>query len=352
MTDQQTAPDVAAARRRRPGRPPAAASDGSHARNFSAGLPRQARRSSPSSTPCGVYGILAAAAVQSWVIAAFLVLALVAVNWVYFSERALPGQVPRARAALPARLPGVRRGLHGLRRVHELRRRAQLRQGRRDRGDPRPERAPGRGLADATRSRCVAARRRARLRDRAGRRGRRSGTAEEPLAARRRRHGRGRPGHRRARLGRARASPQIAAAAGGGHRAAGAGLRRPERRLAAHAGRLDRLRLRVDARLRRGRRHHDRHRRPARSTRPTTTATSSSADGEALTAGLARDGRLRELHRVLHATRGSRPFLQILVWTFAFAILSVRHHVRARAVPRDRVQRPAGQAAGGSTARC
>ncbi|MGW6129839.1 ABC transporter permease subunit [Cellulomonas sp. NPDC055163] len=40
----------------------------------------------------GLYGVLAAAAVQSWGIVAFLVLALVAVNWVYFSRRMLPGK--------------------------------------------------------------------------------------------------------------------------------------------------------------------------------------------------------------------------------------------------------------------
>ena len=39
-----------------------------------------------------MYGILAAWAVQSWGILAFLVLALVAVNWIYFSKRAVPGK--------------------------------------------------------------------------------------------------------------------------------------------------------------------------------------------------------------------------------------------------------------------
>ncbi|TQL03841.1 ABC transporter permease subunit [Cellulomonas sp. SLBN-39] len=40
----------------------------------------------------GVYGVLAAAAVASWGIVTFLVLALVVVNWAYFSPRALPAK--------------------------------------------------------------------------------------------------------------------------------------------------------------------------------------------------------------------------------------------------------------------
>ncbi|WP_265522042.1 ABC transporter permease subunit [Oerskovia flava] len=40
----------------------------------------------------GLYGILAAGAVGSWGIVAFLVVALVVVNWVYFSRRAVPAK--------------------------------------------------------------------------------------------------------------------------------------------------------------------------------------------------------------------------------------------------------------------
>jgi arabinogalactan oligomer/maltooligosaccharide transport system permease protein len=40
----------------------------------------------------GVYGILAAATQRSWVIVGFLVLALAAINWAYFSRRALPAK--------------------------------------------------------------------------------------------------------------------------------------------------------------------------------------------------------------------------------------------------------------------
>ncbi|CAL8978934.1 Maltose/maltodextrin transport system permease protein MalF [Cellulomonas sp. T2.31MG-18] len=39
-----------------------------------------------------VYGILTAAAVQSWGVAAFLLVALVAITWVYFSRRGLPAK--------------------------------------------------------------------------------------------------------------------------------------------------------------------------------------------------------------------------------------------------------------------
>src|SRR4051812_44180048 len=39
-----------------------------------------------------VYGILSASAVSQWGIVAFLVVVLVAVNWVYFSKRAMPGK--------------------------------------------------------------------------------------------------------------------------------------------------------------------------------------------------------------------------------------------------------------------
>lgn len=40
----------------------------------------------------GIYGILAASTQRSWVIVIFLVLALVAINWAYFSRRALPAK--------------------------------------------------------------------------------------------------------------------------------------------------------------------------------------------------------------------------------------------------------------------
>ena len=153
--------------------------------------------------------------------------------------------------------------------------------------------------------------------------------------------------------GRCWGSPQIAAAAGGDHRAAGPGLRRPDRRLGAHPGRLDRLRLPVDARVRRGRRHHDRHRDRRRCTRPTDRGNFVSEDGDVAHAGLARHASASTTsRRVFTDSRLRRPVRPDPVWTFAFAFLSVRHHVRARAVPRDRVQRPADPRPQGSTGRC
>src|SRR6478735_8924328 len=91
MTDQQTVappapPGVPGAESPRRSR-----GDGSHARNFSPGFVVKLLLVAVVDA-LGLYGILAAYAVQSWAILTFLVLALVAVNWVYFSKRAVPGK--------------------------------------------------------------------------------------------------------------------------------------------------------------------------------------------------------------------------------------------------------------------
>ena len=91
MTDQQTVappapPGVPGAESPRRSR-----GDGSHARNFSPGFVVKLLLVGVVDA-LGLYGILAAYAVQSWAILTFLVLALVAVNWVYFSRRAVPGK--------------------------------------------------------------------------------------------------------------------------------------------------------------------------------------------------------------------------------------------------------------------
>lgn len=93
MTDQQTAQDVVSqgalpppedgSRRTRSG--------DSHARNMSPGFVAKLILVALVDA-LGVYGILAAAAVGSWAIVAFLVFALVVVNWVYFSRRMLPAK--------------------------------------------------------------------------------------------------------------------------------------------------------------------------------------------------------------------------------------------------------------------
>lgn len=91
MTDQQTVappappeePGVRSPRRSR--------GDGSHARNFSAGFVAKLVLVALVDA-LGVYGILTALAVESWGIVAFLAVALVVVNWVYFSRRAVPGK--------------------------------------------------------------------------------------------------------------------------------------------------------------------------------------------------------------------------------------------------------------------
>ncbi|NUU15665.1 ABC transporter permease subunit [Cellulomonas humilata] len=91
MTDQQTVappappeePGVRSPRRSR--------GDGSHARNFSAGFVVKLVLIALVDA-LGVYGILTALAVESWGIVAFLALALVVVNWAYFSRRAIPAK--------------------------------------------------------------------------------------------------------------------------------------------------------------------------------------------------------------------------------------------------------------------
>src|SRR4051794_27060236 len=93
MTDQQTAQDVAAQGAQPPpgDEPTRTRSGDSHARNFAPGFVAKLMLVALVDA-LGVYGILAAAAVNSWGIVAFLVGALVVVNWVYFSRRMLPGK--------------------------------------------------------------------------------------------------------------------------------------------------------------------------------------------------------------------------------------------------------------------
>ncbi|KQY24788.1 maltose ABC transporter permease [Cellulomonas sp. Root485] len=92
MTQQTDRPDVTDRVPPPPPRElPAGSRDGSHARNFSGGF--LVKLVLVALIDAGaVYGILAAVAVRSWVIAAFLVLVLIAVNWAYFSKRALPAK--------------------------------------------------------------------------------------------------------------------------------------------------------------------------------------------------------------------------------------------------------------------
>jgi len=62
--------------------------DASHARRYSAGFLAKLGLVAVVDA-LGIYGILTAWAVQSWAIVAFLVLALVVVNWAYFTRRAI-----------------------------------------------------------------------------------------------------------------------------------------------------------------------------------------------------------------------------------------------------------------------
>ena len=91
MSDQQTLAPPAPPEAPGPGSPRRSRGDGSHARNFSAGFIAKLILVGIVDA-LGVYGILAAWAVESWGILAFLALALVAVNWIYFSKRAVPGK--------------------------------------------------------------------------------------------------------------------------------------------------------------------------------------------------------------------------------------------------------------------
>jgi arabinogalactan oligomer/maltooligosaccharide transport system permease protein len=93
MSDQVTAleaPDDAP-----PAPPPGGRRRGggasSHARDWSAGFLAKLAVVAVADA-VGVYGVLTAVAVHSWGIVAFLVLALVAINWVYFSRRMLPAK--------------------------------------------------------------------------------------------------------------------------------------------------------------------------------------------------------------------------------------------------------------------
>lgn len=91
MTDQQTVEHIAPPRVPGAGSPRRSRGDGSHARNMSPGFVAKLVLVGTVDA-LGVYGILAALAVRSWGILAFLVAALLVVNWVYFSRRAIPGK--------------------------------------------------------------------------------------------------------------------------------------------------------------------------------------------------------------------------------------------------------------------
>ncbi|WP_258723661.1 ABC transporter permease subunit [Cellulomonas sp. NS3] len=91
MSTQQTEPATAGPEPRTPAPEPRRRSVTSHARDIKPGFVVKLVLVALVDA-LGLYGILAAAAVQSWGIVVFLVLALVAVNWVYFSRRMLPGK--------------------------------------------------------------------------------------------------------------------------------------------------------------------------------------------------------------------------------------------------------------------
>jgi arabinogalactan oligomer/maltooligosaccharide transport system permease protein len=91
MTDQQTVAPPAPPQEPGPSPRTRSRGDGSHARNVSPGFVAKLVLVGVVDA-LGVYGILAAWAVQSWAIVAFLVVALLAVNWVYFSRRAVPAK--------------------------------------------------------------------------------------------------------------------------------------------------------------------------------------------------------------------------------------------------------------------
>ena len=91
MTDQSTVPEVVTDD---PGHPPARRGrrgSTSHARSFSTGFLAKLILIGTVDA-LGVYGILAAWAVESWGILAFLVVALAGANWAYFSRRMLPAK--------------------------------------------------------------------------------------------------------------------------------------------------------------------------------------------------------------------------------------------------------------------
>lgn len=91
MTDQSTVPEVVTDD---PGPSPARRGKRgttSHARSFSQGFLAKLILIGTVDA-LGVYGILAAWAVQSWGILAFLVVALIGANWAYFSRRMLPAK--------------------------------------------------------------------------------------------------------------------------------------------------------------------------------------------------------------------------------------------------------------------
>lgn len=92
MTQQTRDSDVKADEPPRPPRSkPTGSRDGSHARNFSGGF--LVKLLFVAVIDAGaLFGILTAIAVRSWAIAGFLVLVLIAVNWAYFSKRALPAK--------------------------------------------------------------------------------------------------------------------------------------------------------------------------------------------------------------------------------------------------------------------
>ena len=83
-----------------------------------------------------------------WLAVGFFVFALIAVNVVYFTGRALPFKYLLPGRAVPDRVPAVHDGVHRLRLVHELRQRPPRRPGVGDRDDRAHEHHPRRGCAD------------------------------------------------------------------------------------------------------------------------------------------------------------------------------------------------------------
>ena len=344
MTDQQTLEPPAPPEAPGPGSPAPLARRRLPRPELLGGLRRQARSSSPSSTPSACTASSRPLAVQSWAIVAFLVLALVASTGSTSRRRDAARQVPGPRACSSCSSTSC----------SSWPTRATWRSPTTATGTT-PTKAdaieadldPERDAASRARRRCplTVVQRDGELGFAivAGRRRRRSARPSEPLAARRRRHGRGRPASPPSPAGRCSGSPQIAEQQDGDHRAARPVLRRPERRVGC-ARRTARPATSTSRRSCTTRRPT-----PSPTRRPATTYTPSdsgnfvSEDGDVAHARAGASASASTTSRASSPTPGwPARSSQITVWTFAFAFLSVRHHVRARAVPRDRVQRPAG----------
>ena len=246
---------------------------------------------------------------ESWAILAFLVAGARRGQLGLLLPARAARQVPRPRAALPARLPALRHGLHGLRGVHQLRRRAQLRR--------RPTRSRRSSIQNETRVEGSptlpadrrAAGRRPRVRRRAGRRG---------PGRHGRRAVRSRPTTPPSRAASVTAVPgwdvlgfaEIAQQQDDDHHAAGPVLRRPDRtaRSAPRTARPGTSTSRRSCTTRRPTRSPTP--RPARRTRPTDRGNFVSEDGKVLTpgwrVGVGFENFTTRLHR-LPAGRAVRP---------------------------------------------